>query len=223
MNTGNENKTSKLLILGAGGMAREVYQIYYALERQTEVCGFLINEKVGQKTNISMPAEVMNILPNPEDFLLINGIGSPIRRKWIHELLDKGFKFDNAIDPFAVVSEETRLGNDIVLSAGSIVSVNVKIGNHVIINQAVTISHDCNIDDFTTISPGVHLGGRVRVGNGTFLGMGSNIIQDVVIGSNVFVGAGSTVVENIPDNSLAYGSPAKVVRIITEKDWTNLI
>jgi serine acetyltransferase len=38
------------------------------------------------------------------------------------------------------------------------------------------------------------------------------IRESINIGSNVMVGAGSLVLKDIPDNVVAYGSPAKIVR-----------
>jgi UDP-N-acetylbacillosamine N-acetyltransferase len=44
------------------------------------------------------------------------------------------------------------------------------------------------------------------------MGVGSCAIQDVLIGSNCMIGAGSTVIRDIPDDVVAYGNPAKIVK-----------
>ena len=54
--------------------------------------------------------------------------------------------------------------------------------------------------------------GRPIIGNNVSLGANVVIIGNVVIGDNVIVGAGSVVVKDIPDNSIAVGNPAKVIR-----------
>lgn len=43
------------------------------------------------------------------------------------------------------------------------------------------------------------------------------------IGNNVIIGAGAVVVKDIPDNSVAVGNPARVIRSINENDYCNII
>jgi acetyltransferase-like isoleucine patch superfamily enzyme len=52
----------------------------------------------------------------------------------------------------------------------------------------------------------------VIIGNNCWIGMNSIILKGVKIGDNSIIGAGSVVTTNVPDNSLAVGSPAKVVK-----------
>ena len=54
----------------------------------------------------------------------------------------------------------------------------------------------------------------VKIGNNCWIGNNVNIVGGVTIGNNVVVGAGSIVTKNIPDDSLAVGNPARVVRKI---------
>lgn len=51
----------------------------------------------------------------------------------------------------------------------------------------------------------------VEIGNDVFIGVNAIILPGVTIGSNVVIGAGSIVTSDIPDNSVAVGSPARVV------------
>ena len=53
--------------------------------------------------------------------------------------------------------------------------------------------------------------GRVDIGNDVFIGAASIILPNVRIGNRVIVGAGSVVTKSIADNSVAVGSPARVV------------
>lgn len=54
------------------------------------------------------------------------------------------------------------------------------------------------------------------VGNNVFIGMNSIILMGATIGNNVIIGAGSVVSGNIPDNCVAAGNPAKVIRTLDE-------
>lgn len=51
----------------------------------------------------------------------------------------------------------------------------------------------------------------VRVGTGSWLGAGVVVLPGVTIGRRVAVGAGSVVTRDLPDHSVAVGSPARVV------------
>ena len=51
-----------------------------------------------------------------------------------------------------------------------------------------------------------------------FLGANSVVIGGINIGCNVFIGALSIVNKNSPDNAIAFGIPAKVIRYRTEEE-----
>jgi len=52
----------------------------------------------------------------------------------------------------------------------------------------------------------------VRIGDNCWIGGNSVILPGITIGNNVTVAAGSLVTKDIPDNKLAMGSPARLVR-----------
>ena len=52
----------------------------------------------------------------------------------------------------------------------------------------------------------------VRIGAGSWLGTNVVVVPGVTIGQHVAVGAGSVVTKDLPDNSVAVGSPARVIR-----------
>ena len=56
----------------------------------------------------------------------------------------------------------------------------------------------------------------VAIGNDVWIGGNVTIVPGVTIGNNVVIGAGSVVTTDIPDNSLAVGDPAKVIRSIPD-------
>ncbi len=55
----------------------------------------------------------------------------------------------------------------------------------------------------------------VRIGDGSWLGYGTVVLPGAQIGRHVAVGANSVVSGNLPDFSVAVGSPARVI-----KQWT---
>ncbi|WP_407414666.1 sugar O-acetyltransferase [Methanobrevibacter sp.] len=55
---------------------------------------------------------------------------------------------------------------------------------------------------------------EIHIGNDVWLGGNVTVLPGVTIGNNVVVGAGAVVTKDIPDNSLALGVPARVVKKI---------
>lgn len=113
------------------------------------------------------------------------------------------------------------------LSIGADVNIeqNVHIVCHdrIIIGNKVSITGNCAIVDvnhpINAIEYGEKIGdtiaqGRshVTIGDNCFIGFGSIILPNVTIGKNCIIGAGSVVTRDIPDDSIAAGAPAHVIR-----------
>ena len=56
----------------------------------------------------------------------------------------------------------------------------------------------------------------IVVGDNVVIGQGAYIMPGVTIGSNVVIGAKALVTKDIPDNCVAVGTPAKVVKTLDE-------
>lgn len=97
------------------------------------------------------------------------------------------------------------------------------IGKRVNIQDLTLIHQSPNlpviIEDDVTVGHQVTLHG-CKIQKNALIGMGAIVLDGAEIGENAFVGAGSLVTPGtkIPANSLAIGSPAKVVRQLTEAD-----
>ena len=87
--------------------------------------------------------------------------------------------------------------------------------NGVIIEDNVQIGSHCSIYSVSTIDGKK---GRVFLKNNCKIGSHSIIMPGITIGENSVVGAFSFVNKNIPENTLAYGIPAKTVKKITKNN-----
>ena len=95
------------------------------------------------------------------------------------------------------------------------------IGNEVAIAHNVTImttSHD--YEQVGYIKDAQCCMASVEIGNDVWIGAGVRVLAGVHIGNHVVIGAGSVVNRSIPENSLAVGVPAKVIRSLQPKDRT---
>ena len=63
----------------------------------------------------------------------------------------------------------------------------------------------------------------IRIGNDVWIGGNVTILPGVTIGNNVVIGAGAVVSRDIPDNSVAVGVPARVIKTIENDCEDNLL
>lgn len=97
------------------------------------------------------------------------------------------------------VGKNTNIQDNCVFHAGE--------GNPIAVGEGCTIGHSAVIHG-------------CKIGNNTLVGMGSIVMDDAVVGDNCIIGAHALVTHRtvIPDNSLVLGSPARVIRQVTEKE-----
>lgn len=122
------------------------------------------------------------------------------------------FTFVNAIHPSVIIGNNVKLGVGIVAMAGCIFNPKSQIGDFTFFATGAQVEHDCQIGDFSSISAGSITGGYVKLGKFSAITLGATIVDRLEIGENTVVGSGSLVTKSLPDNVLAYGSPAKIIR-----------
>ena len=89
----------------------------------------------------------------------------------------------------------------------------IEIGDNVTMAPRVHIlCHDASTKQFLNYTKI----GRVTIGDNVFIGAESVVLPGVTIGNHVIIGANSTVTHDIPDNSVAVGSPARVICSLDE-------
>jgi len=126
----------------------------------------------------------------------------------------------------ATVIGRVRLGN------------NVSVWYHAVLrgdNELISLGENSNVQDLavlhTDLGMPLAIGRNVTVGHkamlhgctvgdNSLIGINSVVLNGAVIGRNCLIGANRLVVEGkrIPDNSLALGSPARVIRSVTDAE-----
>jgi acetyltransferase-like isoleucine patch superfamily enzyme len=94
---------------------------------------------------------------------------------------------------------------------GAFTYINAKHG--VIIEDLVQIGSHCSIYSVSTID---NKEGKVTLKKNCKIGSHSVVMPGVTVGKNSIVGACSLVKSDIPDNAVAVGIPAKVIRTVDE-------
>lgn len=94
----------------------------------------------------------------------------------------------------------------------------LEIGNNVRLNQDLTImTHDFAshvfINAYNEFIPSHK---KIKIGNNIYFGRKCTVLKGVTIGDNCIIGYGSVIMKDIPNNSVAAGSPAKVICSLDE-------
>lgn len=213
-----ETYMAKVVILGAGGIAIVAAEIARALG--LEIIGFLDDtpEKRGTSFCGAPVLGGFDMLPALREDVsqaVVAFSHAKLRLDMAQKALSYGFSLPNMVHPSAVISKHATLGHGAIIMPATVINAGARIGKNIILNTAASVDHDCSIGDGVHIGPGSRLSGNVTVGNATWIGIGSIIRELIHIGNNVLVGAGSLVLKDIPDNVVAYGSPARIIRANT--------
>lgn len=140
-------------------------------------------------------------------------IGDPAQRKnKLEQIMGMGAKLLSAIHDGSIIADDAIIGDGTAIMAGAVINPCTNIGRGCIINTAAGVDHDCQISDYVNIGPGCRLAGGVHIGKLTNLGLGSVVIPGIRIGRNCIIGAGAAVIFDIPDNSVAVGVPARIIK-----------
>jgi sugar O-acyltransferase (sialic acid O-acetyltransferase NeuD family) len=116
------------------------------------------------------------------------------------------------IHPRAYVSPEAKIDAGVFIEPEVVISTQSVIEFGVTIKRGVLMGHHNHIGKFSEINPGVVLSSNVVVGNNTVIGSGTIVRDGVTIGANSMIGMGSNVISDVPDDSVAYGNPCRVMK-----------
>lgn len=120
-------------------------------------------------------------------------------------------------------STKLRFGNNVqlndyvhIVGMKSIqIGDNVLMASHIFISDNSHGSYKCNFQDSDPRIPPTereYVTAPIKIGNNVWIGEGAIIMPGVTIGDGCVIGAHSFVTKSIPENSVAVGSPAKVIK-----------
>lgn len=136
-----------------------------------------------------------------------------------------------------------EIAKNVFVAPNATVIGNVKIHEHASVwygavlrgdNDLIEIGKNSNIQDLSVIhvdpNKPVHIGKNCTIGHraiihgayindNVLIGMGAIIMNNVIIGKNCIIGAGALITEGkeIQEGSLVLGSPAKVIKKLSDK------
>jgi sugar O-acyltransferase (sialic acid O-acetyltransferase NeuD family) len=201
-------------IYGAGGLGVETMDILQAAIRHGSVTAhrlaFLVDAPQ-RHTVIGLP--VVAVGDHATDAKVTIAVGEPTDRAMLWTKIGLlGLTPATIVSPHAFVSTHAQLGDGVIVAPHASIQATARIGRNVAINTAAIAGHDVIVGDDSVVSSMVNLGGSVVVEPLAYIGMGALVKERLRIGRAAIVGMGAVVYADIPNEMVALGNPARVVR-----------
>jgi acetyltransferase-like isoleucine patch superfamily enzyme len=168
-------------------------------------------KEIGVGTRISPPLRFGNLgQVSLGDEVIIN------RDCWILTLNEK----NHESSPKLIIKSHAGIGMGATISAAS----RILIDEYVLLARNVYISdhgHAYEEVDTPIMCQGISMVRPVSIGRHSWLGQNVSVLPGASIGVHCVIGANSVVLSDIPDYSVAVGSPARVVKMYNRstKRW----
>ena len=126
--------------------------------------------------------------------------------------IDEGFEL---FPPFYTdYGQNIRVGKNVFINSGCCFQDQggIEIGDNVLIGQQVvmaTLNHDLKPDRRANM-----FSASIKIGDGVWVGAHATILSGVTIGSGAVIAAGAVVTKDVPENAVAAGVPAKIIKRI---------
>lgn len=210
-----------IIIIGAGGVGREVAFIIEEINKETptwNILGFIDDNKEihGKVINGYSVLGDLSYLDNYEKKeekpkVIIAIANYNIKKNIVFKLSNK-FKFATIIHPEVSIHNTVIIGNGSIIYKGVIVTTNITIGNHVIVSPKCGIGHDSIIKDYVSLLWNVNISGNDVIEEGVLIGSGATVIQGRKVGQAAVIGAGAVVVKDILSNTTNVGVPSNIIK-----------
>lgn len=211
-------KINNLILVGGGGHCKSVIESIES-EGNYKIAGISdIASRQGETISgymVNYADEQLNIMAK-DDFTFLITVGqirNPIPRRILFEKLKSaGANMATIIDPTAVVSPRSTIGEGSVILRQTFINAGVTIGKNCILNTSAIVEHDSIIGNHVHISTKAVVNGDCHIGDNCFIGSGAIISNGVSICTDTIIGAGTVVFRSITQPGTYLGNPARKIK-----------
>lgn len=206
----------KLIIIGVGGFAREVYwhaQESIGFGTEWELKGFLngdtqLEDEEYQKLALPVLGDVMSYEIQPDDVFICAVGNGLVRKKLVQPILERGGKFINLIHKTAIIHGNVKMGQGNIFCAYTHAHDHATIGDFCIFNVRSGVGHDVHLGSYGSFMANAELCGFVQAGDNLFMATNAVAVPYSRLGENVYVGVNSSVLKRVKSNTTVFGNPA---------------
>lgn len=218
--------TQQIIIIGAGGMARQVHDVIEAINDQAaltgneapfDFLGFVAEEDdhthlLEGRGPLLGNDDIMSTLPSGTHYVI--GIGTGSVRKNLSSVAESaGLIPATLIHPKASIGKHgIHIGQGSIICSQVAITTDIHIGEHVILDLSVTVGHDAVLESYVSIYPSSSISGNIHLGEAVTVGTGARVLQGLSVGAGSFVGAGAVVVKDVPEATTVVGVPGKAIQ-----------
>ena len=216
-------RPAPLLLVGAGGLGREVAAAVEAVNRvepRWQVLGYVDDDPALQGATIGGhsvlgPLEAADRFRDASVAICVASPTNQLARKRVAmRMAADQERLATIVHPAAHLASSTELGAGAIVLAGTVATTDVTIGSNCLIMPNVTLTHDDVLSDHVICAGGAALAGEVHVGEGAYLGAGCRVRERRWVGAWALVGMGAVVLEDVPVGQVWTGVPARYLRSI---------
>lgn len=204
-----------LIIIGAGGMGRTMFDIArecVGFGVEFIVKGFLdnnLNSMDGFDNYPPLLGKVEEYDIEKDDVFTCSIGAVAVKKMLCSKIMMKGGKFQTLIHNTARIGTNALIGDGTIIAAYVSIGADSKLGNNAIVQAYSVVAHDVIVDDWVRIDTHVVCVGGITLENEVTIHTGAIINHKVVVESGATVGAGSFVIRRVKAGTTVYGNPAK--------------
>lgn len=196
-----------LILIGAGGLGREVAAGIRRVGGPLEVAGFIDDTKSGP--------DILGPIIDHEPIhgaVYITCFGDGAARTRIRRQLQaKGAVFTSLVSPHGHFIDPPLHAVNGMFMGMCTLSNDTVLGADVFVQTLAVVGHDARFGDGVTVGTHAFVGGNVELGDFCTIHPHATVLPKVRIGQGAVVGAGSVVIKNVAPYTTVFGVPAKMI------------